>query len=483
LVLGSVVPLALGLASPPVAATAAPAGKPNIVFIIADQFVVRGYGAAGNPHVRTPAIDSLAASGRRFEKSYCTYPVCTPARASWITSRMPHELGILSNQINPGIPGDIPTLGDVFRQAGYRTAWAGKWHIPAPYPGFLAGDRAKIPGFDVLPLEGPGHRSNPNIGPGMGSDPATAKAALKFLSERQEKPFMLVVSFLNPHDICEYPREPDHYPKPPAAESELPPLPENFNATSNEPSVLAEDRARAMRPGSEIAGWGDRQWREYRWIYNHLTGVVDELIGQVLAALRTSPHADDTLIVFTSDHGEMGGSHRLKTKLYMYEESVAVPLIVSPPRRAAAGFSPGVDRTHLVSGLDVFPTLCDFAGLPIPVGLGGRSVRPLVETPAGKLPAPWRDHVVAEVNGGNDSRMVRTARYKYVVYAQGTAREQFFDLDADPGEARNLIADAKLAPEIDRHRKLLEAWSRETKDEFGTATTTDGKNVRRRKAK
>lgn len=455
---------------------------PNVLVIIADQFVVRGMSAAGNPYVRTPALDSLAATGMRFEKSYCTYPVCTPARASWVTSRMPHELGILSNQINPGIPNDIPTLGDIFRTAGYRTAWAGKWHIPAPYPGFLSGDRAKIPGFDVLPLEGPAHRSVPNTGPGTGSDPTTTKAALKFLAEPQEKPFMLVVSLLNPHDICEYPREPNNYPKPPTDERDLPPLPANFKATANEPSVLADDRARTLRPGSELASWGEREWRQYRWIYNHLTGVVDAHIGQVLAALRNSPHRDDTLIVFTSDHGEMGGSHQLKTKLYMYEESVAVPLIICPPRRAAANFKSGVDQSHLVSGLDLFPTLCDFAGIAIPPQLTGASVRPLVESPATAASLRWRDHVIAEVNGGNDARMVRTGRYKYVVYAQGQAREQFFDLEKDPGEATNLIADPAFQAEVERHRQLLANWSRETKDAFGTATTGDGKSVRRRKA-
>lgn len=473
----------LAVIGSPLAAAPGLSRPPNVLVIIADQFVVRGLGAAGNPRVRTPALDSLAASGMRFEKSYCTYPVCTPARASWVTSRMPHELGILSNQINPGIPEDIPTLGDVFRQAGYRTAWAGKWHIPAPYPGFLAGERARIPGFDALPLDGPGHRSNPDVGPGMGTDPITTKAALKFLAEPQERPFLLVVSLLNPHDICEYPRKPDNYPRPPTDERELPPLPANFHSLADEPSVLADDRARTQAPGSELAHWGERQWREYLWVYHHLIGVADQHIGQVLAALRQSPHAEDTLIVFTSDHGEMGGSHQLKTKLYLYEESVAVPLILCPPCRAAASFTAGVNRTHLVSGLDLFPTLCDFAAIPIPAGLSGRSVRPLVESPSSAAALPWRDHVIAEVNGGLDARMVRTTRYKYVVYATGQAREQFFDLETDPGETRNLITSTESGPEIERHRQLLAQWSRDTKDQFGTATTGDGPSPRRRKAK
>ena len=235
------------------AADAASSGrKPNILFIITDQQYIDVMSAAGNPYLKTPAMDSLAARGVRFERSYCTYPVCTPARASLVTSRMPHEMGILSNRVCPGIPEDIPNMGGLFRAAGYRTAWAGKWHVPAPYPGFMTGPRATIPGFDVLPLEGPTHRSIPNTGPGMGSDPTTTKATLKFLAQPQDRPFLLVFSLLNPHDICEYPREPDNYPSPPAT-AELPPLPANFHAIQNEPSLLAAVRQRQKKSEDELS--------------------------------------------------------------------------------------------------------------------------------------------------------------------------------------------------------------------------------------
>ncbi len=443
-------------------------GKRNILFIITDQQYIEAMSAAGNPYLKTPAMDSLAARGVRFERSYCTYPVCTPARASLVTSRMPHEMGILSNRICPGIPDDIPNMGDLFRAAGYRTAWAGKWHVPAPYPGFMTGPRATIPGFDVLPLEGPKHRSIPNTGPGMGSDPTTTKAVLKFLAQPQDRPFLLVFSLLNPHDICEYPREPGNYPNPPAV-AELPPLPANFSAIGNEPSLLAAVRERQKKAGDLLSRGNETKWREYRWAYYHLTEVVDELIGQVLRALDDSPYADNTMIVFTSDHGEMAGSHQLRTKNYMYEEATAVPLIICPASKNSAA---AVDHRHLVSGLDILPTMCDYAGLPISESFEGVSLRPLVENPNAATQESWRDHLVLEINDRTEVRMVRSDRYKYIVYAKGESREQLFDMDADPGEANNLVQQPEMKGVVEAHRSMLRDWIKQTNDTFALPEAT-----------
>ncbi|HUV67444.1 MAG TPA: sulfatase-like hydrolase/transferase [Sedimentisphaerales bacterium] len=437
--------------------------KPNILFIITDQQYVEAMSAAGNRYLRTPAMDSLAARGVRFTRSYCTYPVCSPSRASMVTSRMPHELGIYSNNKCPGIPDGIPNMGDLFRAAGYRTAWAGKWHVPAPYPGFLDGARAKIPGFDVLPLEGPPHRSIANTGPGMGSDPTTTKAALKFLTQPQDQPFLLVVSLLNPHDICEYPREPDHYPTPPAAGEQLPPLPANFYAIRNEPSILAAFRQRQSKSDDELSRGNEIKWRQYQWAYYRLTEVVDELIGQVLKALDESPYASNTLIVFTSDHGEMAGSHQLRTKNYMYEEATAVPLIICPPGRESVA---AVNKRHLVSGLDILPTMCDYAGLPILKSFEGVSLRSLVENPNSQMETSSRDHLVLEINDKTEVRMVRSDRYKYIVYAKGEMREQLFDQDLDPGETNNLAQRPDMKATIEAHRDMLREWIKQTNDTF-----------------
>lgn len=450
------------------------ATQPNILFIMTDQQMVGELSCEGNPYVKTPAIDSLAARGVRFEKSYCTYPVCSPSRASLVTSRMPHEMKIYSNTDDPGIPSSMVTMGDIFRAAGYQTAWAGKWHVPVAYPGFLSGPRATIPGFDVLPLEGPGHRSNKDTAPGLGSDPVATAAAIKFLQQPHTKPFLLTVSILNPHDICEYPKAPQHFPKP-DPEAVLPPLPANFSATKDEPSVLQTRHARDLKPESEVAGWGEKEWRTYRWVYDRLTETADGLIGQVLDALEQSGQAENTIIVFTSDHGEMNGAHKLRTKMYLYEEAVAVPLIICLPGKSTQPLV--VKSTHLVSsGLDILPTLCDYAGVKVPsdAAFEGLSLRPLIE----QKPAAWRKYLVVEMGGANAARMLRTDRYKYIVYATGENPEQLFDLQADPGETNNLAGASASQAVLDEHRRLLKEWMAQTKDDtFGkkSGSSSSGK--------
>jgi len=183
---------------------------------------------------------------------------------------------------------------------------------------------------------------------------------------------------------------------------------------------------------------------------------VDHQIGRVLDALRESGLEEETVVVFVSDHGDMDSAHRLEHKTVLYEEACRVPFIVrhkgvTPPGR--------VDRTHLVStGLDLLPTVCDFAGIAPPEGLRGRSVRPLVE---GKEPTDWRDEVVVECQVG---RMLRTDRYKYNVYEDGAHREQLIDLKEDPGEMVNLAADPSRAQVIEDHRRRLARWVDETGD-------------------
>lgn len=439
------------------------ADKPNVLFIITDQHMVNALSCAGDKFVKTPAIDSVAARGTRFEKSYCTYPLCSPSRASQVTSRMPHEMKIYANTKAkcPGIPESVPTVGDAFRAAGYETAWAGKWHVPDPYPGFLASARAVVPGFDVLRLDGPKHRSNTNTAPGMGSDPATTRAAIKFLEQPHAKPFFLTVSILNPHDICEFPSAPQHFPVP-GPDAVLPPLPENFSATNLEPSIVERVRG---RQNASIAAWGEKEWRTYRWTYNRMIEYSDSLISQVLDALKKSGVVDNTIIVFTSDHGEMDGSHHLKTKGFLYEEAVAVPLIICLPGKR---HKTAVDSTHLVSGLDLMPTLCDLAGVPVPTNavMEGVSLRPLIE----QKPVLWRDHLVIEVGANNDARAVRSDRYKYITYARGEIREQLFDLQTDPGETKNLVNDASVKEVLEKHRQWFKDWAAQTKDAFGQNT-------------
>jgi arylsulfatase A-like enzyme len=430
----------------------------NLLLIITDQQTAGALSCAGNPYLKTPNLDRLAARGVRFEKSYCAYPLCCPSRGTLFTSRMPHELGVYGNFGAELSEKGVPTMGELFRTAGYETAYAGKWHLQVPFPAFKS---RKIPGFTVLPLAGrdPHTIDLTKEGKGLTVDPNTADAAIEFLRQPHDQPFLLTVSVLNPHDICEYPVCGAFRKMLPDDPALLPPARPNLQDTDELPSVLQKFAA-------QHADWSELQWREYLWVYYRLVEQADIEVGRVLAELGRTGLDAKTVVVFTSDHGEMMGSHRMVTKQKLYEESVAVPLIVAQP-----GPVPAVDTQHLVSGLDVLPTLLDYAGIAAPASFEGRSLRPLVE---GKT-VPWREYVVSETISGAEARMVRTPRYKYVLFAQGDNREQFFDMDADPGEMKNLIASDSLVGEVERHRSLLKQWMEDTQDTFGktrTATRT-----------
>jgi choline-sulfatase len=459
-------PTTIALVAPPLvllgglnAAAAEPAVPPrNFLFIITDQQHAGALGCAGNPDVKTPNMDKLAARGIRFGKSYCTYPLCCPSRGSLFTSRTPHELRIFTNA-DAELAGKAlrsETLGELFQAAGYETAYAGKWHLQAPFPSFKG---RQIPGFSLLPLAGrdPGTVDQAKAGKGLTVDPNTADAAIKFLRQPHSKPFLLVASLLNPHDICEYPGCAALRKLLPADPAQLPPPRPNMRDPGKLPSALQKYVA-------QKGAWTEQQWREYLYIYYRLVEIADGEAGRVLTALEQTGLASNTIVVFTSDHGEMMGSHRMVTKQKLYEEAAAVPLIVAPPDAKA-----GVDKTHLVSGLDIMPTLLDYAGIAAPASLEGKSLRPLVE---GK-DVPWRDFVVSEVNVSAEARMVRTARFKYVVFAAGDDREQFFDMEQDPGEMTNRVADPALAAEVARHRVLLDRWRKETRDSIGQQPAVD----------
>jgi len=450
--------VALGAAGfPSLGKCVAPAFQPlersapplNLLFIVTDQQTAGALSCAGNPHVKTPNLDRLAARGVRFEKSYCTYPLCCPSRGSLFASRMPHELGIYDNSHAELAEKGVPTMGELFRAAGYDTAYAGKWHLQVPFPAYR---NPHIPGFTTLPLAGQDpHTVEAKYGRGLTVDPRTADAAIQFLQQPHAKPFLLVASVLNPHDICEYTKCSAVQQLLSNDPVKLPPARPNLRAVDKLPSAW-------WQFAQVHADWTERQWSEYLYVYYRLVEIADAEVGRVLAALDQAELTSSTIVVFTSDHGEMMGSHQMVTKQKLYEEAATVPLIVAP-----LGAKPGVNTQHLVSGLDILPTLLDYAGIAAPRSLEGHSLRPLVE---GKR-IPWREFVVAECSSGGEARMLRTARHKYIAFARGENRELFFDLELDPGEAHNLIADQTLAEQVERHRSLLKQWMQETKDTYG----------------
>jgi len=424
---------ALGTAGAALSAHTARAAErsPNLLFIQSDQLSIRALSAHGCQFVRTPNMDRLANKGVSFQLSYSANSVCCPARSVWYTGRPSCETGVVQNEWP--IKEDLPDLGQWFGARGYEPVYAGKWHIPG---------RDLNKSFRVLT---PGH------GFGEHGDAAVSRAAEAFfMNYRGDKPFFLSLGFLQPHDTCytawELGAPMRELPYPELAD-QLPPLPPSYNFDPNEPDYIR----RVWRDGKAwrfLQEWSEQQWRYYIWNYYRQVEMVDAEIGRVLDALEDAGLAGNTLVVFTSDHGDGMGCHKLVQKMYFYDEATAVPFVASWPGRVAEGLK---DTTHLVSGLDFAPTLCDFAGIEAPPKARGRSLRPLLE----QKPVDWREFVVSE--SAIKGRMVRTPEYKLITYKDDPV-EQLFDMRADPWETRNLIGEAKHADTVATLKKRLADW-------------------------
>ena len=463
-----------------VAAIPAAERRPNILLIISDQHFADAMSGAGYAGVKTPALDNLAATGARFRATYCTYPVCMSSRASLMTGRWPHELkggdeeaegregGARATGKKSGKRGDPQSnpsgksLGTLMKEAGYRTAYFGKWHVGGVSPS----PENRWHGFDTLV---DGRR-----------DEVSATKAIEFIEAKHVQPFFLVVSFLNPHDICEWARMRSGLPdkmgngavalEPPLAE--CPALPGNFAIPADEPELVGLRRNSQPERAHPTQKWGETEWRQYRWAYARLIEKVDEEVGRVVGALKKTGQHEQTVVVYTADHGDGNAGHHWNQKMVLYEEAVRVPLIVSWPGRTAPG---RVDDTHLVSmGLDLLPTFCDYAGVQAPPELTGRSVRPWAER-SPMAPAPdGRRCVVTEVNYTNlfpgekvvPGLLARTAGFTYIICAAGKNPEQLFDIRADPGQTRNLAQHRDYQSVLAEHRQVLRSWVRQTKSPF-----------------
>ncbi len=419
--------------------------RPNILLILTDQQTVSAASCYGNKYLSTPAIDKLADSGIRFTRNYVTQPLCLPFRSSLQTGQYPHEI----NAINNGgkIPEDTPMLGNLVASSGYKTHYIGKRHVGMP-----AGDA--------------GYAFYDNVG----IDEKKSEAAVAFLSAEQEQPFFLTVSFMNPHNVCQLARAdalgtdlPDGgIGIAPSDTSLLPPLPANFAIPDDEPGIIREIQEKSL-VHYPTANWDELIWRQYLWGYYRLVEKVDSEILKVLNALEKSGKAENTVIIFTSDHGEGVAMHHWNQKQILYDQAVTSPFIISWKGKTSKKVYP-----QLVSNaLDIPLTILDLAGAEIPNVMRGKS---LMRTLHG-LPPEKRDYVVSETmfargsqNLGATGRMLRTEKYKYCIYDKGEKREQLFHMELDAGEQKNLAYNAAFKSVLEHHRKKMLEWAELTND-------------------
>ena len=412
------------------------ATPPNIIYIMTDQHSANALSCAGNADVSTPNIDRLARRGVRFVNTYCALPLSGPSRAAMFTGYMPSAVGMEENETP--LPDSLRTrtLGNLMEATGYDNGYAGKWHVNT---NSLPAARAF--GFENL------HGHN---------DCGLAEAANEFIRrDHGGKPFFLVASFDNPHNICEYARG-QKMPFASIVEVPLdscPNLPPNFLINPYDADILRWEREQSYRL-YPTKGYTADDWRRYRGMYFRLIEHVDAEVGKIIDTIDSLNLWDNTVVIFTADHGDGQGAHQWNQKTALWEEVANVPLIVCAPKN---GKNNGTVSHALVNnGIDLMPSLLDWAGAEKPRWCRGNSLRPAVERPEVE---EVNDYVVCETvfaqTGGTRGWALRTPHYKYVVYEAGANREMLFDMDNDRLEMTNLAVESKYRSELLRHRELL----------------------------
>ena len=410
--------------------------RPNVLFIISDDQRPDTIHALGNSLIETPHLDLLVKQGTSFTRAICANPLCVPSRAEILTGSTGFRNGVHPPVNKPEL--SLPTWPGIMANAGYRTYHVGKWMI-AGRPStrgyqeslglFASGKRPDKPQFDSAGREVTGYRGwmfqsddrqlQPELGIGLTHDISAkfADAAIEFLKRDSDKPFFLQVNFTAPHDpLLDPPAWLDKYP-----ESSIS-LPANFK--KKHPFDHGNLDGRDERLNSTPRKKADIR-RDLATYYRVISDM-DEQIGRILTALDDSGQTENTLIIFSSDHGLAMGSHGLMGKQNMYEHSIAVPLIFK---------GPGIPNSETRSGQcylrDLFPTVCDFCGIEVPTEVEGTSLRPLIDGSLDEV----HQFVIGYFN--DKQRMIRMGSWKYIYYPQ-IDREQLFHLDTDPNELKDL---------------------------------------------
>jgi arylsulfatase A-like enzyme len=433
--------------------------KPNILFLFTDDQRFDTIAALGNKEIITPNMDRLVRGGTTFTNAYImgsmSGAVCMPSRGMLMSGKNLFDL------VNKGntIPPEHLMLPEVFREAGYVTFGTGKWHNErAPFArAFTTGaniffggmsDHYKVPVNDFDPT-GRYAKENRHREKGKHSSELFSDAAIEFLrSYKGDKPFFVYVSYTAPHDPRTAPKEyhdiydPDKITLPKSFISE--------HAFDNGEMRIRDEKLAAWpRTPDEIR----RHIADYYAMITH----VDAQIGRVLEALKQTGQAKNTIIVFSADNGLAVGRHGLMGKQNLYEHSVHVPLIICGP-----DIPPGKKRHGLCYIHDLYPTLCDLAGLCVPKSVSTKSLAPLVRAQKRKV----RDSLFFAYK--DIHRGVRDERYKLIEYLVKNKRTtQLFDLQTDPWELENLADDPKYARHLHGLRKELLRW----KDKVGDTSS------------
>ncbi len=483
---------------------------PNLLFLYTDEQRFDTLAAYGNRQIEMPNLNRLAEQACIVERAYVTQPVCTPSRSSLLTGLYPHANGCTAN--NLPLDDGIPCLPEMLPAGSHATAHFGKWHlgdelfaqhgfadwisVEDGYNGWFRPqrDRAAVSDYTQWLLEkgrkpANGHRFGRGEAaalPEALSKPAfLAEAAARFIREHRNQPFCLYVNFLEPHMPFTGPRNGQYDPQ-------TIPLPDNFAAPPterNHPRYRLFHAYYATGRKFDVHFDNPEEVRQLRARYWGLCSQVDTHCGTILDTLRECSLWDDTIIVFTSDHGDMMGSHQLVAKCVMYEEAVRVPLLVKLP-----GQRQSRRIANPVSQVDLVPTLLDALGQAIPDHLPGRSL--LGRLRGDTSEADGDDNVVVEWNGSNSGlagdgldrmdipdevlalaprpaveqaitdpiRTIYSADGRWKLNASPIGRHELYDLQADPGEIRNLFDDRQPATVVHDLQARLQRWQQRTGD-------------------
>ena len=439
--------------------------KPNILFLMSDEHSPHVLGCGGNSIVQTPNLDKLAKAGSYFDKAYCQVPLCTPSRMCMLTSKHAHRCSAWRNG-SVLFPEHL-TMPAHFALHGYTTCLVGKMHF---------GGREQHHGFQCRPygdLRGDaGHQTDPLPGPtrsslgkfrtrthlaGITEIPASLRQesvvnieTIEFLREcSREKPWFLLASYGRPHFPLTTPKRFfDRY----SSDVDMPHIPPGHLERTHRFAQVLREKFKT----SEIP---DEETKKARAAYYACVSFLDQAIGDLLTTLECDGLLDNTIIVYTTDHGEMAGEHGQWWKGSYYEAASRVPLIIVHRKAAqAVAFCARVKTPVELS--DLFPTLCAWANIPIPQDLDGSD---LSDVMAGRTEG-WGDSAITELfwpQATGPMRMIRTPRYKYVVFPEDDPI--LFDLESDPEEFENLAGQGiyrELEEEL--HDQLMTGFDWET---------------------